>query len=267
MSRKWATWASAVVVLLTVLCAAGTASAQAGPAAPIDNPLGIPDVSRMLPAADTGAGLSGSLKIMLLLTVLTLAPSILVLMTSFTRIIVVLALLRQAMATQQLPPNQVLLGLALLMTFMIMGPVWQEINQEALQPYLNGELGQMEALGRATVPVRRFMIRQIETSGNQSDVRMFLDYAKRPDAERWEDVPTGILVPAFVTSELKTAFLMGFKLYLPFLIIDMVVASILISMGMLMLPPVLISLPFKLLLFVLVNGWHLVVGSLLVSFG
>ena len=124
----------------------------------------------------------------------------------------------------------------------------------------------MEALKRATVPVRRFMIRQIETSGNQSDVRMFLDYAKQPDAERWEDVPTSILVPAFVTSELKTAFLMGFKLYLPFLIIDMVVASILISMGMLMLPPVLISLPFKLLLFVLADGWALVVGTLMGSF-
>jgi flagellar biosynthesis protein FliP len=261
MVRKWATFLSALAV---VLCAASTLQAQA---APIDNPIGVPDLSRVMPPAETGEGISGSLKLLLLLTVLTLAPAILVLMTSFTRIIIVLALLRQAMATQQLPPNQVLIGLALLMTFLIMGPVWQEINSEALQPYLSGELTQMEAFDRAMIPVRGFMIRQIENSGNQDDVRMFLDYADRPDAETWGEVPTMTLLPAFVTSELKTAFLMGFKLYLPFLIIDMVIASILISMGMLMLPPVLISLPFKLLLFVLVSGWHLVVGSLLMSFG
>lgn len=260
---KWAKWAPYLLILPAALALAQTAVGQD---APIDNPLGIPDASRLLPPAETSEGLSGSLKILLLMTVLTLAPAILVLMTSFTRIIVVLALLRQAMATQQLPPNQVLIGLALLMTFMVMAPVWQEINSEALQPYLSGQMGQVSALERAVVPVRRFMIRQIEASGNQGDVRMFLDYAGHDDAERWEDVPTLVLMPAFVTSELKTAFLMGFKLYLPFLIIDMVVASILISMGMLMLPPVLISLPFKLLLFVLVNGWHLVVGSLLMSF-
>ena len=266
MSWKWAKWVVVVLALAAAFGGGRAALAQTAPAAPIDNPAGVPDLTKLVPPAQTGDGLSGSLKIMLLLTVLTLAPAILVLMTSFTRIIIVLSLLRQAMATQQLPPNQILLGLSLLMTFLIMGPVWQEINSDALQPYLKGEMKQMDAFDRAMVPVRRFMIRQIENSGNQSDVRMFLDYAKI-DAAKWSDVPSNVLVPAFVTSELKTAFLMGFKLYLPFLIIDMVIASILISMGMLMLPPVLISLPFKLLLFVLVNGWHLVIGSLLMSFG
>ena len=265
MNGKWATYMWAAVAVAITLAVTAPAGAQDAPT-PIDNPIGIPDITPIAPAAQTAEGLSASLRILLLLTVLTLAPAILVLMTSFTRIIIVLSLLRQAMATQQLPPNQVLIGLALLMTFMIMGPVWQEINSQALQPYLNGEMGQMEAFDRALVPVRAFMIRQIETAGNQDDVRMFLDYSNTR-AETWAEVPTSTLVPAFVTSELKTAFLMGFKLYLPFLIIDMVIASILISMGMLMLPPVLISLPFKLLLFVMVNGWHLVVGSLLQSFG
>jgi flagellar biosynthetic protein FliP len=265
MDRKWAAWAVYLVTAIGLLCVAAPLWGQTAPAPPLDNPLGVPDLTRLLPPAQTREGLSGSLQILLLLTVLTLAPAILVLMTSFTRIVIVLSLLRQALSIQNLPPNQVIIGLALLMTFMIMGPVWHEIDQQALQPYLGGKVGQLEALDKAAGPVRRFMIRQIEAQGNQGDVRMFLDYAKK-NAERWEDVPTSILVPAFVTSELKTAFLMGFKIYLPFLIIDMVIASILISMGMLMLPPVLISLPFKLLLFVLVDGWHLVVGSLLVSF-
>jgi len=283
MSWKWAKWATMMLVAAAILGGAAPALAQTPPSpvpapipvpppdpvptgTPIDNPAGLPDLTRIVPPAETGEGVSGSIKIMLLLTVLTLAPAILVLMTSFTRIIIVLSLLRQAMATQNLPPNQILIGLSLLMTFLIMSPVWQEVNSTALQPYLKSEIKQDEAFDRALVPVRGFMIRQIENAGNQSDVRMFLDYAK-VEAEKWSDVPTNVLVPAFVTSELKVAFLMGFKLYLPFLIIDMVIASILISMGMLMLPPVLISLPFKILLFVMVNGWHLVVGSLLNSFG
>ncbi|NIA21556.1 MAG: flagellar type III secretion system pore protein FliP [Anaerolineaceae bacterium] len=265
MSWKWARRAALAMALVAVIAAARPALAQEAPSGPIDNSL-IPDLTDIVKPAQTPESISGSLQILVLLTVLTLAPSILVLMTSFTRIIIVLSLLRQAMATQQLPPNQVLIGLALLMTLMIMGPVWQDVNSQALQPYLDGKLSQSEALAKAAVPVREFMIRQIETAGNQPDVRMFLDYSGHETAERWEDVPTSVLVPAFVTSELKTAFLMGFKIYLPFLIIDMVVASVLISMGMLMLPPVLISLPFKLLLFVLVDGWHLVIGSLLKSF-
>ncbi|MBN2581665.1 MAG: flagellar type III secretion system pore protein FliP [Planctomycetes bacterium] len=265
MTVKWAKWAAIATAVIIVTAAAHSAPAQTVPSQPIDNSL-IPDLTEHLKPAQTRESLSGSLQILLLLTVLSLAPSILILMTSFTRIVIVLSLLRQAMATQQLPPNQVLIGLALLMTFMIMGPVWHDVNQKALQPYLDGKISQQEALSAAAVPVRSFMIRQIETAGNQADVRMFLDYSGYEAAERWEDVPFTVLVPAFVTSELKTAFLMGFKLYLPFLIIDMVVSSVLISMGMLMLPPVLISLPFKMLLFVLVNGWHLVIGSLLKSF-
>lgn len=265
MNWKWAKRVAVAASLIAVFAAAQGVVAQENPSPPIDNSL-IPDLTNIVKPAETPESISGSLQILLLLTVLTLAPSILVLMTSFTRIVIVLSLLRQAMATQQLPPNQVLIGLALLMTFMIMGPVWQDINSQALQPYLDGQLSQKEALAKAVVPVREFMICQIETAGNQPDVRLFLDYSGQETAERWEDVPTSVLVPAFVTSELKTAFLMGFKIYLPFLIIDMVVASVLISMGMLMLPPVLISLPFKLLLFVLVDGWHLVIGNLLKSF-
>ena len=212
--------------------------------------------------------LSSALEIMLLLTVLTLAPGIVIMMTSFTRIVVVLSLLRQAMATQQLPPNQVLIGLALFMTGMIMAPVWQRVHQDAYVPYTEGRIGPQEAWGQAARPIRRFMSLQIENCGNSRDVWMFVDYSNIPESSvtSYEDVPIHVLIPAFVLSELKTAFIMGFKLYLPFLIIDMVVASVLISMGMLMLPPVLISLPFKLLLFVLVNGWHLVAGTLLASF-
>lgn len=275
---RWVwTIAAALVVLMTLSTMAAGQSvppvadtapadmAPVTPATPIDNPLGIPALNRIVPGAETSGDMSGSLQILLMLTVLTLAPAILVLMTSFTRIIVVLALLRQALATQQLPPNQVIIGLALLMTFMIMGPTMTQVHQQAIQPYLDGQMTQMQALEKAAVPVRRFMITQIERTGNQADVRMFLDYSKM-EAETYEQVPTSVLIPAFVTSELKTAFLMGFKIYLPFLIIDMVVSSILISMGMLMLPPVLISLPFKLLLFVLVDGWQLVVGNLLASF-
>ena len=278
-ASRWIwTIAAALAAVLTISALASGQSAPppapAGPinpgqptapgSNPVDNPLGVPNLTNMLPQAETSGDISGSLQILLMLTVLTLAPSILVLMTSFTRIIIVLALLRQALATQQLPPNQVIIGLALLMTFMIMGPTMTEVHQQAIQPYLDGQMTQMQALERAAVPVRRFMITQIERTGNQADVRMFLEYSKI-EAERYEQVPTSVLIPAFVTSELKTAFLMGFKIYLPFLIIDMVVSSILISMGMLMLPPVLISLPFKLLLFVLVDGWQLVVGNLLAS--
>ncbi len=189
-----------------------------------------------------------------------------IMMTSFTRIIIVLSLLRQALGTQQLPPNQVLIGLALFMTFMIMGPTWQRVNSDALQPYFDGKIEQSEALGRAQIPVREFMIAQISRSKNYDDVFLFTDFAKQAPPKTWGEVKTLTLVPAFMLSELKTAFLMGFKIYLPFLIIDMVISSVLISMGMMMLPPVLISLPFKLLLFVLVDGWRLITSSLLVSF-
>ncbi len=264
-----------LLLVLAVLLPA-TAWAQDVPAStpilvPADaaaNPLGLPDLTRVVPQAESREQVSSTLQILLLLTVLALAPAILVMMTSFTRIIIVLGLLRQALATQQLPPNQVLIGLSLFMTFVVMAPVYSDVHDDALAPYMAGELSQAQALDAATVHMRSFMIRQIEAGDNTDDVYLFLDPAL---AERetltWGDVPTLTLVPAFVVSELKIAFLMGFRIYLPFLVIDMVISSVLISMGMLMLPPVLISLPFKLLLFVMVDGWRLVVSTLMTSFG
>ena len=217
-------------------------------------------------------GLSASLSILVLLTVLTIAPSLLVMTTSFTRIIIVLALLRQAIGTQSLPPSQIIVGLALFMSFLVMAPTFEQINAEAIAPLNEGHIEQIEAWSRAKEPLKRFMLAQIEHAENWADVFMILKYRYGPEkvadpgSLTEADVDMLTLIPAFVLSELKVAFLIGFRLYLPFLIIDMVVASVLISMGMLMLPPVLISLPFKLLLFVLVDGWHLVVGNLLSSF-
>ena len=238
----------------------------------VDNSLGIPDLSKIAPPATDRKGVVSTLQILVVLTVLSLAPSILILTTCFTRIMVVLAMLRQAMGTQQLPPGQVITGLSLFLTFMVMAPTWQKVYQTALVPYMDQELSQREALEAAIVPVRTFMVNQIETAQNEETVFMLMEYRRgEPIPEetvlQWGDVPTSVLVPAYMLSELKAAFIMGFRFYLPFLVIDMVIATILISMGMLMLPPVLISLPFKVALFVLANGWHLVVGSLLMSFG
>jgi flagellar biosynthetic protein FliP len=202
------------------------------------------------------------LEILLALTVLSLAPAILVLMTSFTRIIVVFSFLRHALGTQQMPPNQVLIGLALFLTCFLMTPVWQRINQEALQPYLTSEVSQQEAFSKAIQPLRQFMLKQTR----EKELALFVKTAKLERPQNSAEVPTLVLLPAFVISELKTAFQIGFLIYIPFLIIDMVVASVLLSMGMMMLPPIMISLPFKLLLFVLVDGWWLLVGSLVQSF-
>ena len=215
-------------------------------------------------------GLSSSLSIVLLLTVLSLAPAILVMCTSFTRIIVVMALLRQAIGTQALPPSQVLVGLSLFMTVLVMMPTFERINDNALQPLQAGQINQLEAWERAKQPLRDFMFDQIDHANNWDGIYMFMEYrgqdTSNPEELRRKDVDMITLVPAFILSELKVAFLMGFRLYLPFLVIDMVISSVLISMGMLMLPPIFISLPFKLLLFVLVDGWRLVAGSLLNSF-
>jgi flagellar biosynthesis protein FliP len=189
-----------------------------------------------------------------------------ILMTAFTRIVIVLSLLRQALGTQQLPPNQVLVGLAIFMTFVVMSPTLEAINTIALQPYLKGDISQLEGLQRAQLPIRAFMQNQIEVAQNVDDVDLFMRFSGKPPATTWEEVPTMTMIPAFVLSELKTAFLIGFRIYLPFLIIDLVISAILISMGMMMLPPVLISLPFKLLLFVLVDGWHLITAGLMSSF-
>ncbi len=258
-----------VLALAAVLLAAGTVAAQSGPR--IDNPLSIPDLRQTLPPAADRQAMSSTLQILLLLTVLSLAPAIFILTTSFTRIVVVLALLRQALGAQQLPPGQVLVGLSLLLTALVMAPTWKNINEAALQPYLDGRITQPEALGQTGQALRGFMIRQIERMGNEDDVYMFWEYQRGKPIEQdeqptWSQVPTLAMVPAFVLSELKTAFVIGFRIYIPFLIIDMVISTVLVSMGMLMLPPVLISMPFKLLLFVLSDGWRLVAGTVLDSF-
>lgn len=213
---------------------------------------------------DTGAanGTSTTIQLILLLTVLSVAPSILLLMTSFTRIAIVLSFVRNALGTQSMPPNQVIMGLSLLLTFFIMGPTFQEVNKQALQPFLEGKIEQGEALDKASKPMKKFMAKQTR----ESDLKLFLDYSHNKDIQSIDDIPLTALVPAFAISELKTAFQMGFMLFIPFVVIDMIVSSILMAMGMMMLPPSLISLPFKILLFVLVDGWHLVVQSLFVSF-
>lgn len=205
---------------------------------------------------------STSVKLMLLLTVLSLAPSILVLMTSFVRIVIVLSFVRTALATQQMPPNQVIIGLALFMSFFIMAPTLQEVNDTALTPLFNDEIKLEEAYNRASLPFKDFM----SAHTRQKDLALFLEYSQAERPESIADIPLTTLVPAFAISEIKTAFQIGFMVFIPFLVIDMIVASVLMSMGMMMLPPVMISLPFKILLFVLVDGWYLVVKSLLDSF-
>ena len=205
---------------------------------------------------------STSVKLVLLLTVLSLAPSILILMTCFTRIVIVLSFTRTALATQQMPPNQVIIGLALFLTFFIMAPTFSEVNEVALQPLFDEEIGLEEAYDRAALPFKEFMAEHTR----QKDLELFLNYNQAEAPESVEDIPLTMLVPAFALSEIKTAFQMGFMIFIPFLVIDMVVASVLMSMGMMMLPPVMISLPFKILLFILVDGWYLVMKSLLQSF-
>ena len=233
-------------------------------------PFYIPDLSGFVPQANDKKSLSSTLQILIMMTLLAVAPSILLMMTSFVRMLIVLVLLRQALGTQQLPPSQVLVGLALFMTILVMAPTWQQVKQDAVTPYLNDEIDQMDAIAIAGGHLRDYMFRQIEQSGNEQDVYMMYEYAAQrsvPEDELLvqDEVPMTALVPAFLLSELKTSFVLGFRIYLPFLVIDMVIATVLVSMGMMMLPPVLISLPFKLLLFVLADGWHLVGGSLMAS--
>jgi flagellar biosynthesis protein FliP len=205
---------------------------------------------------------STSVKLLLMLTVLSLAPSILILMTCFTRIVIVLSFVRTALATQQMPPNQVIIGLSLFLTFFIMAPTFQEVNEKALTPLFNEEINLDQAYDRASLPLKEFM----SAHTRQKDLALFLEYTKAEKPETINDIPLTTMVPAFAISEIKTAFQIGFMIFIPFLVIDMIVASVLMSMGMMMLPPVMISLPFKILLFVLVDGWYLVVKSLLQSF-
>jgi flagellar biosynthesis protein FliP len=208
-------------------------------------------------------GTALSIKLIILLTILSVAPSILLLMTSFTRIAIVLSFVRTALGTQQMPPNQVIMGLSLILTFFIMGPTFQDVNKQALQPFLDGKISQEEAMDQAAAPIKDFMAKQTR----ENDLKLFLEYRNQTkEIQSVQDIPLTSLVPAFAISELKTAFQMGFLIFIPFIIIDMIVASVLMAMGMMMVPPSLISLPFKILLFILVDGWHLVVQSLFVSF-
>ena len=222
---------------------------------------GIPAITVQGGAAD-GQSYSVTIEIIALMTVLTLLPAILLMMTSFTRIVIVLSILRQAIGTAQTPSNQIVLGLALFLTFFIMTPVFQEINEVAVQPYLQEELTVFDALEKGSVPLKTFMLAQTR----ETDIRMFADIAGIDEIQSPEDTPLTLLMPAFVTSELKTAFQIGFLVFVPFVIIDLVVASVLMSMGMMMLSPMIISLPFKLMLFVLVDGWALIMGTLASSF-
>jgi flagellar biosynthetic protein FliP len=243
-----------VFLIVFLLCWSDTAAAQT---------LELPRIDLTIGGGEDDPGsLVGTLQLLLLIALLTLAPAFVVLMTSFTRIVVVLSFTRNAMATQQIPPNQVLIGLALFLTYFVMQPVFAQVNSEAIQPYMQGEISQEEAFERGEAPLREFMLNHTR----EKDLALFFEMANLDPPETRDDVPLHVLVPSFVISELKTAFQMGFMLYLPFLIIDMVVASTLMSMGMFMLPPVIVSMPFKLLLFILVDGWHLVVKSLLLSF-
>ncbi|WP_119395001.1 flagellar type III secretion system pore protein FliP [Salinibius halmophilus] len=224
---------------------------------------GIPALSYTPDPTGTGGDYSVTIQILALMTALTFLPAMLLMMTSFTRIIVVLAILRQAIGLQQTPSNQILIGLALFLTFFIMAPVFDEINVVAIQPYLAEEMTSLEALNAAQDPAKRFMLGQIR----QNDLDLFIRIADREgEFNEPMDVPLTILMPAFVTSELKTAFQIGFLIFIPFLIIDMVVASLLMSMGMMMLSPIIISLPFKIMMFVLVDGWAMLMGSLASSF-
>jgi len=225
-------------------------------------PLSLPNINIRIGESSGSGEMVVTMKILLLLTVLSLAPSIIIMLTSFARIVVVLGFLRQAMGTQSMPPNHVLIGLSLFLTFFIMTPVWQKINTQALQPYMSEKISQVEALNLAVQPLRDFMLKQTR----EKDLALFLDITKQPKPKNISEISIVTVIPAFIVSELKTAFQIGFMIFIPFLILDMIVASVLLSMGMMMLPPIMIALPFKLMLFVLVDGWDLIIGSLVKSF-
>lgn len=225
--------------------------------------ISFPTVSFGVQEAENPEQVSTALQIIFLLTILSIAPSIILMMTCFTRIVIVFGFMRQAMGTQSMPPTQIIMGLALFLTFFIMSPTINEINEKALQPYLDNKISQQQAFENAVIPMRDFMFSQVK----EKELAMLSEITMDSEPENKDAIPTLTLIPAFMLSELKRAFQMGFLIYIPFLVVDMIVASILMSMGMMMLPPVIISMPFKLLLFVLVDGWGLVVGSVLKSFG
>ena len=264
-SKKILTAALVLGVIFGASFWAGTAMADTGTGTYVPGTSGVtlPSLSLSFANAQKPQDLVSVLRIIMMLTVLSLAPAILIMMTSFTRIVVVLSFLRQALGTQQMPPNQLIVGLSLFLSFFVMSPTWKAISNDAVQPFLDEKINQQVAYERAERPLREFMFNQTR----EKDLELFLAMSKEAKPKTRADVPTYVLVPSFVISELKTAFQIGFMLYLPFQVLDMVVASVLMAMGMMMLPPAVISLPFKLLLFVLVDGWELVVGSLVKSFG
>ncbi|WP_198135345.1 flagellar type III secretion system pore protein FliP [Alkaliphilus metalliredigens] len=249
-------WTMVLMISLFIIVMM-TSSTQAQP-----NTFPIPSIGINVEEADNPQEVAASLQILFLLTILSIAPAILIMMTSFTRIVIVLSFLRNAIATQQTPPTQIIIGLALFLTFFTMAPIATDINTNALQPYLAEELGQEEALERAMEPIREFMFRQTR----EKDLALFIEVSNSEMPTEVADIATSTLIPAFIISELKTAFQMGFILFIPFIVIDMVVASTLMAMGMMMLPPAMISLPFKLLLFIMVDGWNILVRALIMSF-
>ncbi len=270
MSGRFSKFVSAFFLLLCTLGLTGVAlSAQAQTSAPAQGPINVSNLLPGIPAIHVKTNKDGTqdytvtLQILAVMTALTLLPAFLMMMTAFTRIIIVLAILRQAIGLQTTPSNQIILGLSLFLTIFIMQPVLQRVNEDALQPYLSEKITSVDALQRASGPFREFMLKQTR----ESDIALFMRISNTPKVATPEQVPFFVLVPSFMTSELKTAFQIGFVLFIPFLIIDLVVASVLMAMGMMMLSPVIISLPFKIMLFVLVDGWALVIGSLASSFG
>ena len=249
---------TALALMLVLLVPPATAAAP-----PASTPaVTTPYFSLGLTPGEEPARSTVTLQIFLLMTVLSLVPAILIMVTSFSRIVIVLSLLRRALGTNTLPSNQIVIGLALFLTIFIMAPVWQKINADALQPYLDKKISNQQAFDSAVIPLREFMFKQTR----EKDLALFVDIAKLKRPENPNDIPTTVLIPSFIISEIKTAFEIGLLLYVPFLIIDMVVAAVLLSMGMMMLPPIMVSLPFKLLLFVVADGWYLLVGSLVKSF-
>jgi len=222
----------------------------------------LPNVNIGIGSSDNPQDVAVTLQVMAILTIISLAPAILMMTTSFVRIVVIIGFLRNALSTQNVPPNQVVIALSLFLTFYIMAPYWGEANEQGLQPYLAGRITQEEALTNVAEPLRAFMFKQTR----EADLALFVNLSDAPRPDSQEDVSTFTLIPAFIISELKTAFQMGFMIYIPFIVIDMIVASTLMSMGMMMLPPVMISLPFKILLFVMVDGWHILIQSLIMSF-
>ncbi len=256
LGRPGSVWLITIGLLIGILWLSVVPAMGATTAVP------IPRLEFGLDTADNPEETAQSLQILLILTILSLAPAILIMTTSFIRIVIVLSFARTAIGTNQMPPNQVMIGLALFLTYFTMAPTWTVINDQALQPYLSGRISQEAALERGAQPLRQFMFKQTRTK----DLKLFVQAAHLSQPDNQDQIPTKVLIPAFIISELKTAFQMGFMIFIPFLVIDMIVSSTLMSMGMMMLPPVMISLPFKILLFVMVDGWHLLARSLILSF-